>query len=176
MIITISGKPGAGKTFVGKELAKHLGFKFISVGELQGEIAIERGVTIGELMEAGKTDMSIHIEMDRKIEQLGKTQDNLVVEGWIAFHFIPHSKKIFLDVSENIGSERIFKDLRKDEPRQETIEETLAKLRKRINDVRESFIKYYEIDFLDKKNYDIVIDTTNMTVNETVKKIVNFLK
>lgn len=54
MIITISGRQGAGKTTLAKNLSERLGYDFISVGDIQGQIARERGLTINELMELGK--------------------------------------------------------------------------------------------------------------------------
>ena len=38
MIITISGLPGSGKSTIGKMLAKKLGYKFYSMGDLRGKI------------------------------------------------------------------------------------------------------------------------------------------
>ncbi len=171
MIITISGKQGAGKTTIAKELGEKLEYNFISVGEIQGELASERGMTINEFMELGETDKSIHLEMDKKITEMGKTKDNFIVEGWLAFHFIPHAYKIFLVVDEDVGAERIFKDKRGDEPRQETVEKTKQKLKERLTNVRESFKKYYNIDFLDPSPQDLIIDTTNLKIEQVVKEI-----
>ena len=56
MIITISGIPGSGKTTVGRMLAEKLGYKFYSIGDLRGKMAMERGMTIDQLNELGKTD------------------------------------------------------------------------------------------------------------------------
>ena len=176
MIITISGKQGAGKTTVTEELSKALGYDFVSVGNLQGEIATEKGITINELMELGKTDKSIHIDMDKKTVELGKIKDNFIIDGWIAFHFIPHAYKIFLMVKEYVGAERIFYSERKDEPKAETIEKTKEMLEKRLADVQESFKKYYNLDFLDSSHQDLVIDTTNLTVQQVIESILKGIK
>jgi cytidylate kinase len=176
MIITISGRQGAGKTTVAKTLAKKLGYKFVSVGDLQGEIAIKKGMTITELMTLGKKEKWVHLEMDKKIEEIGKRKDNFIIEGWIAYHFIPHSFKIFLDVDENVGAKRIFRDFRKDEPSCKSVEETKERLRERLKETREGFKKTYDIDFLDKSQYDLILDTTNLDINKVVKKILEKIK
>ncbi|MEK6917517.1 MAG: cytidylate kinase family protein [Nanoarchaeota archaeon] len=176
MIITISGKQGAGKTSVGKELAKRLGYKFISIGELRGEIATEKGLTIDELNKIGERESWAHKEADKKTIEIGKTKDNFIIEGWIAYHFIQNSKKIFLEVSEKIGAERIFNDQRKDEPYCKTIEEMQKLLKNRLNETYAQFKKYYKINFLDKSQYDIEINTTNLSINETADKLLKFLK
>lgn len=176
MIITISGRHGAGKTSVAKKLAETLNYDFISVGNLQREIAVKKGMTIMELMEIGKKDKSIHIEMDRKTIEAGKTKKNLIMEGLIAFHFIPHSYKIFLDVDEDVGVKRIFESRRKEEPKADTLEETKERLKKRLENVRESFQKYYKIYFLNPSHYNLIIDTTDLTIQKVINKILTELK
>ena len=87
MIITISGKPGSGKSKISKELAKKLKYKHYSVGDLQGKLAIERGLTITEMMTLEKNNPKIHKEVDKKTEKLGKTKDNFVIDGWFKADF-----------------------------------------------------------------------------------------
>ncbi|MEK6945686.1 MAG: (d)CMP kinase [Nanoarchaeota archaeon] len=176
MIVTISGKQGAGKTSVGKGLAKKLSYRFISIGDLRGEIATEKGLTIDELNKIGEKEDWVHKEADKKTIEIGKARDNFIIEGWIAYYFIPNSKKIFLDVSENVGAERIFKDQRKDEKHCKTLEEMRKLLDHRMNETDSQFKKYYKINFLDKSQYDLMIDTTNLSIEEVVNKILKFLK
>ena len=176
MIITISGKQGAGKTSISKILSDKLGYDLISIGNLHREIAVERGMTINELMELGKKEDWVHLEADKKTIEIGKTRDNFIIEGWLAYHFIPHSYKVFLSVNENVGAKRIFKDVRIDEPRAETIETTKQRLRKRLKDSKEGFKKHYNLDFLDQSNYDFILDTTHLTLNQVVKKIEEEIK
>ncbi len=176
MKITISGRPGAGKTTVAKKLAERINHKFISVGDLQGEIAKDRKITINELMELAKTDKSIHLDMDKKIEEIGKTQNNFVIEGWIAFHFIPDSYKIFLDVDNKEGAKRIFHDSREDEPKEKNIEKTEERVGQRVQNTRNAFLKYYGIDFLDRSHYDLLIDTTSKNPKEIVDIIKEKIK
>lgn len=176
MRITISGKPGAGKTTTAKQLASDLNYDFISVGNLQGQIAIEKGITINELMKLGKKDSSIHLEIDEKTIELGKVKDNFVIEGWIAFHFIPNSFKIFLDVDEEVGAKRIFYDKREDEPKQKDIKKTIKKIKERLKNTSLSFQKYYDVDFLNTSNYDLVLDTSNLSPEEVIAQIKNSFK
>ncbi|MGH9879179.1 MAG: nucleoside monophosphate kinase, partial [Nitrososphaerales archaeon] len=56
MIITIAGRPGSGKTTVAKEVAKRLGFKHLSTGDMRGQLAMEHGLTIDQLNEIGKKE------------------------------------------------------------------------------------------------------------------------
>ena len=176
MIITISGKQGAGKTTLAKMLAKKFNYKFISIGDLRGQIAMEKGITIDKLNEIGKKESWVHKEADRKTIEIGKTKDNFVVEGWLAYYFIPNSKKIFFDVNEKTGAERIFKSQRPDEKECKNLEETKIMLKKRLNETREQFKKYYAQDFLNKNNYDLIIDTTKLNTRQVLNKILDELK
>jgi cytidylate kinase len=176
MIITISGRQGAGKSTVAEKLAKKLGYKFCSMGDLRGRIAIKHRLTIDELNEIGKRNIWTDKEADDELIRIGKEENNYVIDTWIGYHFIPNSKKIFLDVDSMAGAKRIFRHQRPDEQKKDSIKELKEMLEKRLHDSWKRYKKYYKIDFLNKKNYDLVIDTTNLTADETVNKILLFIK
>lgn len=176
MIIAISGFPGSGKSSAGRLLAKKLGYKFYSIGDLRGKMAMERGLTIDQLNEIGKKERWTDMDPDRYQEQLGKKEDNFVIDSWLGFHFIPHSVKIFLKVDPRVGAERIFRDQRPDEPRQETAPGVRRMIEKRMEDSRVRYRKYYDIDPYDMKNYDLVIDTTKIPKGQVIEKIMEFLR
>ena len=171
MIITILGFPGSGKTNVGRQLAKKLNYQFYSMGDLRGKIAIKKGLTINQLNKIGETESWTDKEVDDYQKELGKTKDNIILEGRLSFHFIPNSKKIFLTVSPNVGAQRIFKDNREDEEKPNTIEELQDQIQKRIDSDKLRYKKYYQLDSYDTKHYNIIIDTSNMTIKEAVKHI-----
>ncbi len=175
MIITISGLPGSGKSTVAKLLSKKLGYRHYSGGDMRGKIAMKHGMTIDELNEIGKTEFWTDKEVDELIKEKGEKEDDFVIDSWIAFHFIPRSKKIFLEVDPRAGAERVFSDQRPDEPTKETVEEVQEMLRKRLENTDSRYKKYYKVDFLDRKNYDLVIDTTNITAEQVADKVLEFL-
>lgn len=176
MKITISGKGGSGKTSAAKLLAKKLGYKFYSIGDLRGKMAMERKMTIDELNEIGKKEDWTDKEADKLTEKVGKEEDNFVVDGRLAYHFIPDSVKIFMTVDPQVGAERVFKNQREDEEKKETIEELQNMLEERMESNKERYQKWYGIDFLDKDNYDFILDTTHRTMEEVVDNIIEFLK
>ena len=177
MIITISGMPGSGKTSVGEMLAKKLGFKHYSIGDLRGKMAQERGLTIDELNKLGEKEPWTDKEADEYMRKLGKTEDNLVFDARLGFHFIPHSKKVFLKVDPRVGAERIFKAPRRpDEPQYESVEQVIEENRNRVESDRKRYEKWYRVDCLDKGNYDLVVDTTKLTKEQVLEKILTFVK
>ncbi len=176
MIITISGLPGAGKTTAAIQVAEKLGYKHYSVGDLRGKMAIERGMTLDDLNKLGEKEAFTDKEADDYQAELGKKEDNFIIDGRLSFHFIPHSTKIFLIVDEKQGAERIFKEQREDEPDYNNVDEVLKANKERMESDRKRYKKYYDIDPFDKKHYDLIVDTTDSTQEITVKKILDFIE
>lgn len=180
MIITISGLPGSGKSTVAKILAEKLGFKQYYAGQVRREAARKRGMTLGEFNTLGEKDISTDKLVDDVLSELGKKEDNIVVQGRTAFHFIPNSVKIFLDVDLKEGARRIFEEKRHANKRNEkaarTVEEELKIQQERMKSDTKRYRKYYGIDCFDKKHFDLVVDTTDISPERVVERILKFLK
>ncbi len=175
MIITISGIAGSGKSTVAKLLAKKLHYKHYSIGDFMREIAKERGLGLLELSRLAEKDRSVDEELDKRQIELGKKEDNFVIDSRLGFHFIPKSKKIFLDVDMAEASKRIFKERREHEQYKD-IQDSIEKIKTRIGSEDKRYKGYYDIDYKDKSNYDIIVDTTKTKPEEVVEKIVEAVK
>jgi CMP/dCMP kinase len=175
MIITISGNLGSGKSTVAKIIAKKLGLKHYSTGDFQREVAKEKGLTIFELNKFEETDKSIDKMIDERAAKIGETEDDVIIDSRLAFHFIPHSVKIFLDVDPKIGAERIFNDKRDDEKENTNIEATAKTIRERQKSETKRWFKYYGVHYLDLKHYDLVIDTSSISQQEVAENILEYL-
>ncbi|UCC91481.1 MAG: cytidylate kinase family protein [Candidatus Aenigmatarchaeota archaeon] len=182
MIITISGLPGSGKSSVAKLLAKRLKMKRYYMGEMRREIARKRGITLEELNRLGEKKEWTDKTVDDYQRELGKKEDNFIIEGRTSFFFIPNSIKIFLDVDIKTGAERIFKVIENEGANQrnegdfKTIDEAEKAIRERIRSDRKRYKKYYGIDFLDRSHYDMVIDTTDLKISQVVEKIIRMIE
>lgn len=174
MILTISGKPGSGKSVVADILAQKLNFKRYSVGDYRREMAKKRGMTLAEFNKLGEKEDFTDKEADEWQKQLGIKEDNFIIDGRLSFLFIPNSIKIFLDVKPEIGAERSTKRHNIEE-NTETKEKALQLQRERIKSDIKRYKKYYNINPYNKKHYDLVIDTSRMTEDEVVEKIEGFL-
>ncbi len=181
MIITLSGLPGAGKSTIRDLLAERLNLKKYTMGDIGAEMAKSRGMTIDELLTLGLTDPSIDKQIDELQIELGKKDDNFIIDGLMGWHFMPQSLKIYLKVDPRVAAERIFADRkdnpkRSDEPEYASVEETQKILAARAarNDTR--YKQWYGVDYLNEANYDLVIDTTNMALEDVLEQILGFVR
>lgn len=180
MIITITGLPGSGKTTIVKLLSEALQLPWYSVGDLRGKMAEERGITIDELNAIGEQEAFTDKDVDDYQKTLGNSRSSFIIDGRLSWYFIPSSFKIFLDVNDVVGATRIFdaikKGERKDETSCQTIEDTKKMIRLRIESDDRRYQKYYGVHFLDRSNYDLLIDTSSLTPDEVANKILETLK
>jgi len=176
MIITLAGYPGAGKTTVKDLLATELGYKKYSMGDLRGKMAIARGITIDELNAIGMHDAATDKDADAFQIELAKSEDNFIIDGWLSWHFIPQSFKVFLTIDPSIGAKRIFDeqqatDHRQDEQKYGSMKEVQNNLERRVQQSKERYQKWYGVDFTDLTHYDLIIDTTNLSPQEVAAQI-----
>lgn len=176
MIITISGAGGSGKSTIAKKLAEDLGWPRYYIGGIRREKARERSMTLAEYNKLGETDPSTDIEVDEYQKELGEKQDNFIMEGRTSWHFIPNSFKIYLDVQEKEGAKRVFKELQGEHKRNEdkaldNYGSVLKSMRERKKSDIRRYKKYYNIDAYNSKNYDYVLDTTNLSKNEVFQAV-----
>lgn len=176
MRITISGKAGSGKSTVAKLLSEKLKLKHYSIGDLMRAMSIERRISLLELNMLAEKDKSIDFELDRKLKELGKIKDNFVVDGRLTAFFIPNAQaRVFLKTEDKVRAQRILKDRRQQE-KNASLKETIINIRKREESEKKRYKRYYGVDYLDKKLYNHVIDTTNLTPNQVVDDIIKFVK
>ncbi|HLD33742.1 MAG TPA: cytidylate kinase family protein [Candidatus Nanoarchaeia archaeon] len=176
MIISISGKPGAGKTTVANILAKKLHYKSYYMGGIRRELAKKHGMTLEEYNKFGESDPSTDKEVDEYQKKLGKTEDNFVIQGRTSFKFIPHSFKVYLDVDDAVAAERIWEDIQQNPEQRNEASTSLADVKKnfkkRMLSDKKRYLKYYGFDCYDTKHYDVVINTTDKTPEEVVGEII----
>ena len=182
MIITITGYPGSGKSTLGKGIAKALGLKHYSAGDLLREIAKEKGLDLMQIQHEMEKDRNIDDELDKRTTELGKKEDDFVIDGRVAWHFVPKSIKIFVKIDLEKAAERVFRDSqqKKNERSEETgntsVEETAKNMKQRMEMNKERYKKLYNVDYLNEKNYDIVVDTSENSIEVTREQVLEQIK
>ncbi len=182
MIITLNGKPGSGKSSIAKALAAELGYQRYYMGQVRRDLAKQQGMTLAELNALGEKEDWTDRQVETEVQRLGRAQDNFIIESRTAWHFIPQSLKIFLDVSLMVGAERIFKHLQKaDAERNEAASLTSVRDVERANQERiasdtRRYQKYYGLDVLNPSNYDLWLDTTHLSQTQVYERVLSFVK
>lgn len=173
MQISICGTPGSGKSTVARIIAEKLVYNYYSVGELRRKAAEKRGLTIYEF---NKLNEDTDTYFDNMQKEIGEKEDNFVIEGRLSFHFVPKSLKIFLKTDLKKAAERVFRDPRSTEKKHKDVGEVLAEMQKRMDDDKARYMKHYNLDPYNEKQFDAVIDTTDISVTEVVEKVMNARK
>lgn len=175
MIITLAGTAGSGKSTVAKLVAKKLNLKHHSTGDFMRSIAEQRKISLLELSKLAEKDQSIDEELDQRQVELGRSEDNFIIDGRLSFHFIPNSKKFFLTADFDTRAKRILADnIRKEH--NINIETTKQNMRAREESEKKRYKVYYNLDTNDPSNYNLVIDTTDISAKEAAEKIIKFIE
>ena len=164
--ITISGLSGIGKGTIASLLIDFTGFEKVSFGDFARETAKEMGVTLNELDELSINDQNIDLERDRHFKEYGETHKNFIAEGRLAAHFIKDSFKILLLCDDRRFSRIAVRDnITVEKAKQETLH--------REGTYHERYGTLYNLaDFDDPKYYDLVIDTSELSPEEILNKII----
>lgn len=179
MIITIDGTPGSGKNSIGEKLAKVLGYKFYSMGDLMRHMATRKGITLVDLNRQRDKGPTIDKDVDDYQRELGKEEDNFVITGRTSYHFIPHALKVFLKADYNVAASRIWPDLQKNERNEgnfHTEKDLENGLKKRNEGDRKRYLKYYKLDVNDSANYDFALNTSNLDKKQVYDLVLEFVK
>ncbi len=170
--ITITGALGSGKSTIAKMLAQKLGYTHYSTGDAQRQIADSYHMTTLELNQLADTEPSIDQQIDSIFNQLENSGKLYVIDSRMAWFFMPRSFKVKLTVEPKTAALRILNDTsRSGEKKYKTIDDALdATMNRRSNEI-ERFKKTYGVDIEDQNNYDITIDTTDLSPEEICRII-----
>ncbi len=174
MIITINGCSGSGKSSVSKALAARLGYKVYSAGDVRRNYAREHGMTLEELNKKAVDDPASDLLVDEYMKQLCKTEDNFVVESRLGFLFFPKSIKIYLNAQDEVRAKRTMEKGRLQESHKD-LNEAIKKLRARDKGDVARYMKLYKVNHLDMKHYNLIVDTSNNTVEQTTDIVYDFV-
>ena len=167
-----------------------------SGGDAWEEEAKKRGITIKELSALSKKEPGIHDLVDDRLKEFKPDTDCLVIDALLGYLFVPEGKnhfRVYLDVSQIEGGRRIYeqqqvalrdptKTKRTDEPNYNSPAEAQEYRHRQLIDIwRGSVIDKYgklgdKADFLNRHNYDLIINTDHVSAEEVADGIFGLVK
>ena len=168
--ISIAGNIGSGKSSVARRLGEITGWPIVSTGAIFRDLAARRGLTVLELNQQAETDRSIDDEVDGHLRRLAASGDRAIIDSRMAWHFVPASFKVYLVVDPLIAVERVYGAVREDE-RYDSVEEAAQEVLARQHVEAERYLDLYGVHVDDWRNYDLVVDTTRIGVDDSADLI-----
>jgi len=175
IVVAISGPPAVGSTSVAKAVAKRLGLPLLVVGKLQKKLVRTRNESRAALLSWRTkygSDRKTHIARDMMQVERAK-RGNVVICSKLAIHFLKDitQYKVWLAAPLAVRAERAA------ERDGTSIKETLQEIRERESIERREWKRIYGFDyFYQRKIADLVVNSSNLTLKQTVDKIVRFVK
>lgn len=171
-IISLAGDLAAGKGTVSRILMEDLGYGIYRNGEYARKLAKEMGLDITSFNEYLAKHPEIDLQIEKSAAEYAKDHDKFIIDARLGWYAVPESFKVYLKVDIDVAAKRAFYDPnRKATENFATIEEQKADMQKRFKMENERYWKLYQVHKDDMSNYDIVIDTTLKTPQETAEDI-----
>ena len=108
-IITISGKPGSGKSSTADKVAELLNYTRYSSGDMVRNMLAREHLTLAEYNKQATDDHALDERIDMFLRNL-RTKNDVVIDSRLGFYWIPESFKVYLDLDMQVATVRIFKD------------------------------------------------------------------
>ena len=171
-IISLAGDLAAGKGTVSEILIKDLKYGIYRNGEYARKLAKDMGLDITSFNAFLNEHPEIDLQIEKSASEYAKDHDNFIIDARLGWYAVPESFKVYLRVDIDVAAQRAFNDLkRKGTENFNTIEEQKEDMQKRFNMENERYWKLYHVRKDDMSNYDLVVDTTNITPEEVAEKI-----
>lgn len=174
-IITIAGRLGSGKSSTAKALAERLGYQHFSSGDLFREIAARQSMDLLSANKNAEGSYDIDHEVDARLREIGRTEADKVIDSRTAWHWIPNSFKVYLQLETQIAAERILASASErasaNEHIPQGVDAYIEELDARYASENKRYLALYGIDPALGQNYDLVVDTSHHNLDEVVDMI-----
>ena len=170
-IITITGDLGSGKSTVAKLLQERLNYDYIYTGKIQRMIADRFNMTTAELNKYAETHPEIDAEIDSTFKSLNNAT-HLIVDSRMAWFFLPHSFKVYLKTDLPVAIDRIYGDNLRINENYSSKEEAADLITARKESENKRYLELYGADCANLSNFDLVIDTSQLTPEQVAGQII----
>ncbi|MGC4853068.1 AAA family ATPase [Micromonospora sp. DT4] len=170
--IVFNGDLGSGKSTVSVEIAKRLGMRRVSVGDLYREMAQQRQMTALQLNLHAELDQAVDGYVDQLQRDIAASGENLIMDSRLAWHFFTDALKVHMVTEPGEAARRVLARPSGPAESYTSLQEAKVKLRERSASERNRFIVRYGVDKARLRNYDLICDTTRASAAEVVEHIV----
>ncbi|MCA9363004.1 cytidylate kinase family protein [Candidatus Kaiserbacteria bacterium] len=180
-IITISGKPGSGKSSTADRVAELLGYTRHSSGDMVRKVLANSHMTLEEYNNQAETNHDLDDKVDEELRALRNKKD-IVVDSRLGFYWIPESFKVYLDLDIETATARIFKDSVSNASRSSvgtstsSLSEVSRQVRDRMQNEQERFRSLYGIDPYNREHFDLVINTSRNDAQSVAINVFDYYK
>lgn len=174
--VVLNGDLGSGKTTVSVMLAKRLGVRRVSVGDLYRRMAAEHGMTALQFNLHAELDDKIDHYIDQLQHDIAASGERLVVDSRLAWHFFTGALKVHLITDPIVAAGRVLGRTGDPVENYHSVEEAHCQLAGRSASERQRFLSRYGVDKSRLRNYDVVCDTTRAAPEQIVSRIVEVLE
>ena len=170
--IAISGELGSGKTSVATAIAAHLGLEMFSTGEMQREIARSMQLSTLDLNRRSESDLSIDEAVDGEVRRrAAESTSPMVFDSRLAWHTIGNAFRVRLIADPHVAVERIHRGRKSLEESYESVLQAEESLLKRYTIEKSRFESLYGVDITRLRNFDLVVDSSDLTIDEVAHLI-----
>jgi len=171
VIIAISGPHGSGKTTIARALSQTLGLRYISAGEIFRRMAKDHGMDIVEFTKYASKHPEIDILIDNTMKEEAK-KGNVVLDSQLAYFMVDALKPIkILVIAEK--EDRIRRLMQRENI---SYEEAKREIEVRDAEERKRFKRLYNVNLWNPKDFHIIVNTSKLSKDETVKIVVHACK
>jgi cytidylate kinase len=112
---------------------------------------------------AAEKESEVDRLVDKRLQEIGSTEEQVVIDSRLAWHWMPSSFKVYLDLDLLVAAERILKTIDPSRIDVEHIPESqseyAAQLQQRLDSEARRYKSLYDANPYDSSNYDLVINT-----------------
>ena len=100
-----------------------------------------------------------------------------MIDSRMAFHWMPDSFKVFLDLDPQMAAERTFAHIQKIgrlSQKGSSVDEVRENTFKRVESERKRYLNLYNVDITDKTRFDLVVDTGTENLDGVINIVIKF--
>lgn len=134
------------------------------------------GIDVYQTNVAAENNKSIDELVDQRLRDIGSRQERVAIDSRMAWHWMPQSFKVYLDLDLLQAATRILAKIDPKRLEYEQIpndpEEYAARLKQRLDSEARRYKAMYGVDPFDTGNYDLVINTAEHDAPEVAARII----